>query len=138
MHSRQKFRSHLAIRTDDAHLMLVAGRGQGFITRPTIGLNATARLDEVADKPKQARLADIWNFPHTNASDAFAIRLRSHDDQRFLADLATVGLFVKCADIGLIDFDIASEFVASGTNHGAADFVEPGPGGLVGNAQNPL
>jgi len=83
------------------------------------------------DEGDQTFCGSIWYPLHPNPSDAFAIRLSSHNNQGFLFRLAASDASFRSAQIGFVHLHHPRQSVASRPHHRAPQLMQPSPGRLI-------
>jgi len=121
---------------DDAHLMRVGRRV--LVAQPAIGDHPGARGDHLPDEPVQRLRGSVGDMGQTDAARlaVFGQLDRAHDED--LSDggapaLLLIDRVMLRAErhLGLINLDEGLQQASFGIDHGAPEFLEQKPGGLV-------
>lgn len=83
------------------------------------------------DKRHQTFPRNVREAPPADAADAAPAFLGRHRDNDLLSGSPAAVACVAPANVGFIDLNLATKMIATGSNHRAAQLVQPGPGRLV-------
>src|SRR5712692_3839179 len=121
----------LAAAEQDPPVMAIADLGESAVALQTVRDHDGARGDGLLDERQQAGRRGVRDPAQANPTDGRAAHLRSDSHQGLLADVATPTTGLDAAHERFVHFHRAGQAVPAGAHHGAAQLVEPGPGGAV-------
>src|SRR5713101_621233 len=121
----------LAAAEPDPPVMAIADVGESAVALQTVRDYDGARGDGLLDERQQAVHRGVRDPAQANPTDGRAAHLRSDGNQGFLADVATPPTGLDAANERFVYFHRAGQAVPAGAHHGAAELVEPRPGGAV-------
>ena len=108
------------------------------VGRPTVGDDATARLDVVEQELLQALGAGVLDDAQSSAAKILgAVELYGCSEQHLAQRAAPWDACFRAAEEGLVDLHVAGESVTARPHHDRSVAVQHRPGGLVG-AELPL
>src|SRR5208337_3442496 len=115
----------------DADVAPITSRRQPVVATPAVGVDHRPRHNDVPDKRYQGVRRYIFDAPQADTTNSAPALFGRHSDDRLgFGSPPTFTLF-RAADIGFVDFDLATEIVSSWTHHRAPQLVQPSPGGLI-------
>ena len=119
--------------------MAVAPSAELGITGPAVCSHSASGLDGCENEPFQARCRSVRQAFQANAPDSVPVLLRGDRNDGLAAEAAPERPFVLPSHVGLVHFHDPAQAVATRTDHGAAQLVQPGPRGpLLAQAEHPL
>jgi hypothetical protein len=119
--------------------MQIAARLQRLVSQPSVGMDHAAGFHRLFDKANQTTGRSVWNPPHANPPDPFAVFLSRHHNQRLVLRLPTANTLFQAAQVSFVRFHASRESFPPRSHHGPTQFVKHRPGGLIAaQAQNPL
>src|SRR5712691_11261148 len=121
----------LAAAEQDPPVMTIADVGESAVALQTVGDHDGARADGLLDERQQAVRRGVRDPAQANPTDGRAAHLRSDGNQGLFADVATSPTGLDAANERFVYFHRTGQAVPSGAHHGAAELVEPRPGGAV-------
>src|SRR5208283_3218038 len=129
--ARHDFVSRIGAIAYDADVVPITSRRQPVVATPAVGVDHRPRRHDVPDKRYQGVRRYIFDAPQADTTNAAPALFGRHSDDRLgFGSPPTFTLF-RAADIGFVDFDLATEIVSSWTPHRAPQLVQPGPGSFV-------
>ncbi len=106
---------------------------QARVRIPTIRVDATAWLDDVAYKRQQMLGRSAGDPAHTNTANAVAILLCRNDYQGLLGLRAgtTAAAFFPATNVRLVHFDSPLKAIPPRPDHGSPKFMQPRPSRFI-------
>src|SRR2546428_10359796 len=115
----------------DPPVMAIADVGESAVALQTVRDHDGARADGLLDERQQAVRRGVGDPAQANPTDGRAAHLCSDGNQGLFADVATSPTGLAAANERFVYFHRAGQAVPAGPHHGAAELVEPRPGGAV-------
>jgi len=134
VNARHDFVSLFVPAADDCHVMFVACRREGTggrkarVASPSVGVNGRARLHGLSNEVQKAFSGNILD---AFQSDGATIFFRRDHDNGFFLDLAAPLTFFRAANVGFVDFNLASKSITPRSYHGPEQLVQPRPSCFV-------
>ena len=94
-------------------------------------MDDAAWCDRILHKGHQACRRSVWNLAHANSTDPRPIFLSGNNNQCFLQIESAGQALFQATDIAFIHLHSAGEQITSRSYHGAAQFMQHHPGGLI-------
>ena len=111
--------------------MDVAQTSQARIAVPAIRMDLTARHDRRLNKPFERQGGGIRLAGHPNTPRPLPVFFGGDHHQRLVVRSPSALAFGQAPHVRFIDFHRARQGIPTWTNHRAAQFVQPTPGGSV-------
>ncbi len=107
MHAGHHDVGGIALLTHHRSLVLIATVAQGQVRLPAIGVDGAARLHGAVDEWQQAFLGDVGHVSEPDPPEPPGILdLYGDRNDRLGLGLASVGLVLDPANVGLVDLDV--------------------------------
>jgi hypothetical protein len=129
VNARQQFGGEFVVSAEERDPMVVLGLDP-VVAVPAIGVHFAARLDRFVDELLQTFGAPIGNSSHPDSANSAPDFFRRDHDERF-PRRGPPSRAAKSAYERLVDFDASQQPIAARPHHGAAEFVQPRPRGLI-------
>ena len=114
-------------------LVSIAALGQLVVATPSIGQNRRAWVRNLTNERDKAGAGHIRYPAHSHSSKPLG-RMNFYRDHHDLLPFATAASFAThpaAAHLGFIHFNASAESISTRTYHGAPQFVQPRPSGLL-------
>ena len=125
----QKRRDCLSAPAD--HLVLVPATAQPLVTFPSVRDHRGSRFDGALHERQKTLGGGVRHRTQTDASDAFPLRLRGDHYQDLVSQVSTVPPGFHPTSVRFIHLDVPDQSVPVRPDHGAPEFLQAGPSGLV-------
>jgi len=137
VHQRQQVFTYIRRLTDND--VLIIGRGQLPIARPTVGAYHTARLHTFLYGGYQTCCRSIGHPAKSNSPYVVAVIFNRYKNQRFTCSTSSSFPRSFATDINFVNLDRARQAISARSHHGSAKLMKPYPYSFISwESQNSL
>src|SRR3990172_1041739 len=128
MHPGQECHRRLPAPADPPGLVRVSLSLESLVSFPSIRDHYGSRLDRALYEAREAWGGSVRNGGEADAPDPLSIDLRGDHHQSLISQASAAPPGLDSPDVRLVHLDVAGERVPTGSNHGASELLEAGPG----------